>query len=197
MWALLLAYRSAIPVGVAGLLLVRWLRRCGCTAKCLIFVWSLYHVYLLVFPPYDLFIDNNLDILAPDTHLRAALGDYSSLPLEDMLLRRLKVLDNRYLYARLGHRPLLECLWCTYPVDYFIFAVPRILLPYVCEAVVLGVLGWRVVGGPGAEVRAERWRGMMAWTLLGAAVGEIGVKCGWEVVAVRGDCDHVGGISYI
>lgn len=37
----------------------------------------------------------------------------------------------------------------------------------------------------------------MAWTLSGAAVAEIGVKWGWEVVAVQGDCAHVSGILSI
>lgn len=55
----------------------------------------------------------------------------------------------------------------------------------------LGVLGWRVVGGPWAERRTERWRGTVAWTLVGAAAAEMGVKWGWEVVAVQGDCAHV------
>lgn len=214
MWALLLLYRYEIPLAVAGVVLVRWLpalisspraafRPCAGAAKCLLLVCSLYHLHRLVFPPYDLFIHNNLDILAPNTLLRDALRQplhtphSSHSPLQDLLLTRLKVLDNRYLYARLGHRPLLECLWCTHPLDYFLFALPCILLPYLCEALVLGVLGWRVVGGPWAERRAERWRGVMAWTLLGAAVAEIGVKWGWEVVAVQGDCAHVGGISSI
>ncbi|KIR54426.1 hypothetical protein I315_02908 [Cryptococcus gattii Ru294] len=215
MWALSLLYRYEIPLAVAGVVAVRWLPGlissprpalpvrqplppCAGAAKCLLVVSSLYHLYRLVFPPYDLFIHNNLDILAQNTLLRDALrqslrsstGDYS--PVEDLLLTRLKVLDNRYLYARLGHRPMLECLWCTHALDYFLFALPSILWPYVCEALVLGVLGWRVVGGgPGAERRTERWRGVMAWTLFGAAVAEIGVKWAWEVVAVQGDCAHV------
>lgn len=220
MWALSLLYRYEIPLAVAGVVAVRWLPGlissprpalpvrqplppCAGAAKCLLVVSSLYHLYRLVFPPYDLFIHNNLDILAQNTLLRDALrqslrsstGDYS--PVEDLLLTRLKVLDNRYLYARLGHRPMLECLWCTHALDYFLFALPSILWPYVCEALVLGVLGWRVVGGgPGAERRSERWRGVMAWTLFGAAVAEIGVKWAWEVVAVQGDCAHVSAILY-
>lgn len=205
MWAQSLLYRYEIPLAVAGVVLVRWLpalisprpavpareppRPIPRAAKCLLLVTSLYHLYRLVFPPYDLFIHNNLDILAPNTLLRDALGDYS--PLQDLLLTRLKVLDNRYLYARLGHGPMLECLWCTHALDYFLFAVPCILLPYLCEALVLGVLGWRVVGGPWAERRTERWRGTVAWTLVGAAAAEMGVKWGWEVVAVQGDCAHV------
>ncbi|KIR97707.1 hypothetical protein L804_04849 [Cryptococcus deuterogattii 2001/935-1] len=215
MWALLLLlYRYEVPLAVAGLVLVRWLPALISssspkpavpppppvprTAKLLLLLSSLYHLYRLVFPPYDLFIHNNLEILAQNTLLRDALlrqplhsppGDHS--PLLDLLLTRLKVLDNRYLYARLGHRPLLECLWCTHPLDYFLFALPSILLPYLCEALVLGMLGWRAVGGPWAERRTERWRGIMAWTLSGAAVAEIGVKWGWEVVAVQGDCAHV------
>lgn len=205
MWAQSLLYRYEIPLAVAGVVLVRWLpalisprpavpareppRPIPRAAKCLLLVTSLYHLYRLVFPPYDLFIHNNLDILAPNTLLRDALGDYS--PLQDLLLTRLKVLDNRYLYARLGHGPMLECLWCTHALDYFLFALPCILLPYLCEALVLGVLGWRVVGGPWAERRTERWRGTVAWTLVGAAVAEMGVKWGWEVVAVQGDCAHV------
>lgn len=205
MWAQSLLYRYEIPLAVAGVVLVRWLpalisprpavpareppRPIPRAAKCLLLVTSLYHLYRLVFPPYDLFIHNNLDILAPNTLLRDALGDYS--PLQDLLLTRLKVLDNRYLYARLGHGPMLECLWCTHALDYFLFALPCILLPYLCEALVLGVLGWRVVGGPWAERRTERWRGIVAWTLVGAAVAEMGVKWGWEVVAVQGDCAHV------
>lgn len=221
MWALLLLlYRYEVPLAVAGLVLVRWLPALISssspkpavpppppvprTAKLLLLLSSLYHLYRLVFPPYDLFIHNNLEILAQNTLLRDALlrqplhsppGDHS--PLLDLLLTRLKVLDNRYLYARLGHRPLLECLWCTHPLDYFLFALPSILLPYLCEALVLGMLGWRAVGGPWAERRTERWRGVMAWTLSGAAVAEIGVKWGWEVVAVQGDCAHVSSILSI
>lgn len=200
-------YRYEIPLAVAGLVLVRWLpallspRSCPTPpapaplprpAKLLLLFSSLHRLHLLLFPPFHLFTHHNIPILAHNTLLRDALEtDNGPSPLADLLLARLKVLDNRYLYARLGHRPLLECLWCTRPADYFLFALPSVLWPYLCEAVVLGMLSWRAVGGAWAGRRAERWRGVMAWVLLGAAVGEIGVKWGWDVVAVEGDCVHV------
>ncbi|AAW42821.2 hypothetical protein CND05650 [Cryptococcus deneoformans JEC21] len=207
MWALSMLYRYEIPLAVAGLVLVRWLpallspRSCPTPpapaplprpAKLLLLLSSLHRLHLLLFPPFHLFTHHNIPILAHNTLLRDALEtDNGPSPLADLLLARLKVLDNRYLYARLGHRPLLECLWCTRPADYFLFALPSVLWPYLCDAVVLGMLSWRAVGGAWAGRRAERWRGVMAWVLLGAAVGEIGVKWGWDVVAVEGDCVHV------
>ncbi|OXG22342.1 hypothetical protein C361_03001, partial [Cryptococcus neoformans Tu259-1] len=160
-------------------------------AKLLLLVASLHRASLLVSPPLYLFTRDGLNILAPNSRLRDVLSPLHTPPLLDLLLARLAVLDNRYLYARLGHQPLLECLWCTRPPDYFLFALPSILWPYLCQAVVLGMLSCRVVGGACATRRAERWRGVVVWLLLGAAVGEVGVKWGWDVVAVDGDCVHL------
>ena len=207
MWLFSVLSRYEIPLAVAGLLLVRWLPALFSPprspspspsppslprpAKLLLLVASLHRASLLVSPPLYLFTRHGLNILAPNSRLRDVLSPLHTPPLLDLLLARLAVLDNRYLYARLGHQPLLECLWCTRPADYFLFALPSILWPYLCQAVVLGMLSCRVVGGACATRRAERWRGVVVWLLLGAAVGEVGVKWGWDVVAVDGDCVHV------
>jgi hypothetical protein len=164
-----------------------------------------YSIYSLLFPPYNIFTTHSLPILAPNDLLRAkVLGQprttgttspattSETLTLTEHLLSRLANLDTRYLYARFGHQPLLECLWCQNIHDYLLVSIPGIVFPYAIEAVVLGMLGWTVAGGEQAGTRANRWRSTMGWILVTAGTAEVGVKYLWSVRAVEGDCVHVG-----
>ncbi|KAK8846703.1 hypothetical protein IAR55_005790 [Kwoniella newhampshirensis] len=171
-------------------------------------IHSLYFLSHLLRPPYDLFAINNFPILVPNNLLRSALlgpDDSESLstleesvhPLIDLLLSKLRLLDNRYLYARFGHDTLLNCVWCKDDLDYLFYSSPGILIPYVGEAVVLGMMGWRWLTGEAAGPRAERWRSVFGWVLVGGMVGEVGAKWFWEVRAVEGDCLHLATTIHI
>ncbi|OCF30474.1 hypothetical protein I316_07910 [Kwoniella heveanensis BCC8398] len=206
------------------------------TLKLLLAVHTLWLISHLVRPPYDLFVGNRLPILTSNAQLRAALfksvsptlrtktnsdGSLGNLPdihpLLELLLTKLKVLENRYLYARYGHAALQDCVWCQSSLDYLIFSLPCIGGWYLLEAVFIGLLGldrlWNEAGSsssshqvasaqrgrgaiPGsssreASQRAYRWRGLTGWSLFGAALAEVGLKYGWEVRAVEGDCVHL------
>ncbi|WWD22012.1 hypothetical protein CI109_106500 [Kwoniella shandongensis] len=168
-------------------------------------IHTLYLVKQLIRPPYDVFVSHNLPILVPNSILRSALlgpnheteDGLSTLenppihPLLELLLTRLKMLDNRYLYARFGHDTIQNCVWCKDDLDYLIFSLPGIMGPYVVEGVMLGMLGWKWLAGEDSDRRAERWRIVMGWVLLGGVVGEIGSKWFWEIRAVEGDCLHL------
>jgi hypothetical protein len=177
------------------------------TVKLILALHTAWSIYSLLFPPYNIFTTHSLPILAPNDLVRAkVLGQprttgttgttspattSETLTLTEHLLSRLANLDTRYHYARFGHQPLLECLWCQDINDYLLVSIPGIVLPYAVLAVVVGVLGWTVVGGEQAGTRANRWRSAMGWTLVTAGTAEVGVKYLWSVRAVEGDCVHV------
>ncbi|WVR04370.1 hypothetical protein IAU60_001372 [Kwoniella sp. DSM 27419] len=192
------------------------------TTKLLLGIHALWCIAQLVRPPFDLFRTSGLPILASNLQLRrailslfgspsarpstasslitsatesgeAALDPTTVHPIHELLLTKLKVLENRYLYARYGHATMTQCMWCHTPEDHLLFSLPGIGSWYVVEGVVIGVLGWKWIAGRGAEHRAQRWRGVMAWVLAGAGVMEVGVKYLWDVRAVNGDCHHLAG----
>jgi hypothetical protein len=163
--------------------------------KALLALHSLYQIYTLLSPPYDLFTSNHLPILTSNEKLRlTSLRDTSTStlhPLTELLLQRLQSLDNRYHYARFGHQPLLSCVWCTSKLDFLIAAVPGILGVYLIQAGILGIMGWEWVGGMDAARRSERWRSVFGWSLGVLAVGEGMIRYWWDIRAVEGDCLHV------
>ncbi|WVQ76753.1 hypothetical protein IAR50_006427 [Cryptococcus sp. DSM 104548] len=165
------------------------------TAKALLGAHTVYHLKRLVFPPYDLFVHNALPILASNKELRETLipqdiEEEMISPLLELLLTRLKMLDNRMLYARLGHQPLSDCLWCTQSTDYFLFALPAMMLPYIITALCVGAVSATWIGGGGTR-RRDEWRAAVAWALVGGFVGEVGVKWGWDLGVADGDCSHL------
>jgi hypothetical protein len=159
----------------------------------------------LTFPPFDLFVSNRLPILAPNALLRNVLlgptgvADISdptaTRPLEELLLQRLQNADNRFNYARFGHKPLLECVWCQTPVDFLVYSVPLVLAPYVGEAILIGLMGWNAVGGIDAGTRAAQWRATMGTTLGGMAVAELAARYLWDLSPSKGDCLHVSRVK--
>ncbi|KAL7423297.1 hypothetical protein Q5752_002598 [Cryptotrichosporon argae] len=168
---------------------------------------SLYYAYHLVVPPYDVFVTHGLPILAPVDRIRAALLRSSvsasaaatlptalvadSNPLLDLLLSRLGSLDARLIYARVGHAPFASCVWCRSLDDFTVAALPGVVAPYVAQAAVLGALGWRAVGGPGARDRARRWRAKFGSALLVMAATDVGARYFWDLRVVDGDCLHL------
>ncbi|GFZ49077.1 hypothetical protein JCM24511_06827 [Saitozyma sp. JCM 24511] len=180
------------------------------TVKLILALHTAWSIYSLLFPPYNIFSTHSLPILAPNDLVRAkVLGQprttgttspattSETLTLTEHLLSRLANLDTRYLYARFGHQPLLECLWCQNINDYLLVSIPSIVLPYAVRAVILGVLGWTVVGGEQAGTRANRWRSTTGWILVTAGTAEVGAKYLWSVRAVEGDCVHLASVIHI
>ncbi|WVQ97753.1 hypothetical protein IAU59_004867 [Kwoniella sp. CBS 9459] len=213
--------------------------RCSTTLKLLLAAHTLWLVSHLVKPPYNLFTSNQLPILTSNAQLRSALlrnsgspasdhtgiGDLEAVfpnihPLLELLLTKLKVLENRYLYARYGHFALQDCVWCQTSLDYLLFSIPSVVTWYLLEAVFIGALGFDALwkdeavtprlngqtmgmgmgmdkGAPSeASRRALRWRSLAGWSLFGAAMAELGVKYGWEVRAVEGDCVHLASTTH-
>ena len=147
----------------------------------IIILHTLYFLSHLVYSPYDLFA--HLPILTPNLVLQQTLD---TSPLAQLLLQKLQSLDNRYYYARFGHHTLAQCVWCHNIYDYLLFSIPGIIAPYLVTAIAIGISKW--VGEPNATGRANRWRATFGWSLLCLAIGECGIKYGWDVRVVSGDC---------
>ena len=154
--------------------------------RLLLALHSLYWIYHLLFPPYGLFTSHHLPIITPiDVLRRAALG-HSSVSsfqparpgepqsLVELLLAKLSSLDNRFLYARYGHQPMLTCTWCKDSLDYLLASLPGIAQPYLVQAVVIGVLDW--AGGKESSARTNRWRNVIGWLLIVMGVTEVGMR---------------------
>jgi hypothetical protein len=172
--------------------------------KVLLALHTLYCISSLLIPPYDIFTSHSLPILAPNDLLRATvlrqprtvstvhpsrLGEVSSLI--DNLLSRLANLETRYLYARFGHQPLKDCLWCQDINDFLLASLPSIVGQYLVEAALIGALGISWIEGSETPARAARWKGPAGWALVVMAAAEVGAKYLWDIRAVEGDCLHV------
>lgn len=164
--------------------------------KVFLVLHALYHISHLLVPPYDLFFTPHLSVLAPNDQLRARLipsilSGRQADPLLDLLLVRLRELDNRLLYLRYGHTALLECLWCQTSLDYLIVTIPDILSRYVLAAITIYCLGSETLAGPGAKWRARRWTSSAIWTLVIASICDVGSRYLMGLRLWNGDWLHV------
>ncbi|WVW78819.1 hypothetical protein I302_100781 [Kwoniella bestiolae CBS 10118] len=164
-------------------------------------IHTLWILKQLIIPPYDLFVNNNIPISTSNAQIRyTLLGPESPNqqvhPLLELLMTRLKIMDNRLLYSKFGHRSLMDCVWCQTPMDYSIYSLPDILGWYLLEAVLLGMMGWSWIAGQEAGRRAEVWRNSLGWTLVVVAITEVGVKWGWDLRVVEGDALHLASIIH-
>lgn len=164
-------------------------------------IYSLVHLY---YPPYDLFTSARLPILAPNAVVRRAvlatspaspgvtLADSSaSNPVIELLLQRLQNADHRINYARFGHGPLTQCVWCTSSDDFLLYSLPDIISTYAYAAVFLGVISSQAVGGEGAGKRAEKWRNTVGLGIGGFCLADLAARYLWDLRPVQGDCLHV------
>jgi hypothetical protein len=174
------------------------------SVKLLLSLHSVYWLSQLLYPPYDIFASNRLPITVSNSVLRRVLlgtrSEESSVypitgddrhPLQELLLQKLQNFDTRLDYARYGHSAIQDCLWCIASTDYLLAATPGTVAKYILEAVFIGCLSWKSIGGWHATRRSERWRGTFGWTLAALAVAEVGVKYFWQLQTVKGDCLHV------
>ena len=172
------------------------------TLKALLVIHSLYQAYRVLLPPYDVFTSNHIPLLVPQDVLRSVvLGSVASStdlevstdahPLVELLLQKLSRIEGRYLYSRYGHDTLLNCVWCSDSLDYLLYCLPRILGPYVLQAVLVGLMSLTLVGGVDAGRRALAWRAWVGWALVLGAVGEGTANYTWTIRAVQGQCTHV------
>ena len=173
------------------------------TIKALLILHTSYHIFQLLYPPYDIFITHSIPIITSPSSLRSSVlarAHASTLhpsrtdethPLLELLLTRLANLDTRLLYFRFGHGSLLTCVWCQDINDFLLASLPGILGPYVGEAMIIGVMGWNWVGGGDAELRAASWRAGFGWALGWMAVVDVGSRYLWDLRVVDGDCVHV------
>ncbi|ORX33478.1 hypothetical protein BD324DRAFT_639519 [Kockovaella imperatae] len=172
------------------------------TFKVIVGLHSLYQVYRLFLPPFDLFKAHHIPLLAPQDIVRSRLlgrrardSDLSTLadthPLLELLLQKLAKLDGRYQYSRFGHDTILRCVWCTDSMDYLLFSLPSTMSPFILNAVLIGVLGIESIAGKGAARRAKTWRSFSGWSLVLAAAAEVATRYFWTVRAVQGECPHL------
>ncbi|WWC87248.1 uncharacterized protein L201_002136 [Kwoniella dendrophila CBS 6074] len=170
--------------------------------KLILGIHTLWILKQLVVPPINLFSTYNLPISVSNAQIRYTLlgpenDQIKNLhPMAELLLTRLKIMDSRLLYLRLGHKPLMECMWCQTELDYLIYSLPDILSKYIMEAIFLGLLGWTWIAGQQASQRANNFRSPFGWTLAAAASLECGAKWIWDLRVVEGDATHLASIIH-
>lgn len=154
-----------------------------------------YTAHTLLYPPYDAFASRPLltptDALRPLVLSEHGLDGWTSDPLVDLLLARLATVDGRIAYSRWGHAVFFNCAWCRAKEDYALAAIPRVLGPYVAQALVLGMMGWTAVGGAGARARAKRWRTSMGVAVAALAIAEFGTRWWFDLRVVQHHLVHV------
>ncbi|WWC67609.1 uncharacterized protein I206_101519 [Kwoniella pini CBS 10737] len=162
--------------------------------KLILGIHTIWMLKQLILPPFNLF--SNVPISISNSQLRYNIigpeqPNLTLHPMIELLLTRLKIMENRILYLKFGHNPLIECVWCQFPSDYLIYSLPQILSWYILEAFFIGSLGMSWISGISASNRAERWRSIFGWMLVGGAILEGGVKWIWDLRAVEGDALHL------
>ncbi|EIW68604.1 hypothetical protein TREMEDRAFT_18302, partial [Tremella mesenterica DSM 1558] len=162
---------------------------------------TIYQITHLFFLPYDIFTTHYLPITVPNSILERAFGLRTSLDSTSLitgenyrsaghvLLDRMRDMDFRTLYTRFGHE-IMSCEWCLHSDDYILYGLPRVMAPYVGELVVVALLGLGVITGKDAGERGKRWRKSFGWVLGIGSVMELGVRWGWEIRIIDGDCLH-------
>ncbi|CAK9779760.1 hypothetical protein CC85DRAFT_261668 [Cutaneotrichosporon oleaginosum] len=164
----------------------------------LLLLHAAYAALVLLSPPYDAFA--SLDLLTPSDILRPLVlrdlgqptdGWTQVDPLVELFLARLGTVDGRIAYSRWGHAVFFHCAWCRQRGDFALAAAPRVLGPYVLQALVLGVVGWDAVGGAGSRMRANKWRNTLGWVVAAAAAAEFGARWYVEMRVVHGHLTHL------
>ncbi|GBE89129.1 hypothetical protein SCP_1501340 [Sparassis crispa] len=134
---------------------------------------SVYIIYFtLIFRPPNIFQRLQIPLTAPPDIVRSVLLGHSGLPANatlpkplETLLTRISSFDMRTLYVRFGQAVVQDCEHCKTFDEYALFALPRALLEYIRETVILGLL--TITGSD-----RERWRTYTVGALLGAAIIE-------------------------
>ena len=142
------------------------------TGSILILLHTAYHL-LNLSPPFDIF--SNRPISTSNALIRLP-----RTPLNDVIVDKLKLFDNRIAYIRYGHKAF-RCLWCS-PSDHALVAIPGILGTWVTETIWVGLM---------SDHRTRPWRSTLAWSCVSGCVAEMAVKWGWELRVTEGDCLHV------
>lgn len=164
-----------------------------------------YTAYALYYPPYNVFTEHGLVVKVPqDKLVSVLLRDHGLRPSETidqahpmiaLLISRLSSMEGRYLYTRWGHTVFMSGIWCRDREDFAIAAIPHILGPYVAEALLIGAMGWTIIGGPGASERALRYRGFAGWAIGAMVVFDFGARWSTDIRAgPDGDCLQVSWI---
>ncbi|EKM76498.1 hypothetical protein AGABI1DRAFT_78621 [Agaricus bisporus var. burnettii JB137-S8] len=100
--------------------------------------------YILVSKPENMFETFKLPVNTAEDVLRALLIQNSETGSVDsrleLLLKRLGSFDMRLLYVRFGHNAIAQCEWCSSFEDFALYSLPAVLLGYLREAGVIGML---------------------------------------------------------
>ncbi|KAF9653727.1 hypothetical protein BDM02DRAFT_3177582 [Thelephora ganbajun] len=114
----------------------------------IIAVHTLYMIYILSFKtPSNLFTRLHLPLSMPSQKIRAILLSRTGMREEDTLpehieelLVKLNTFDLRTYFVRFGQNTIQECEWCTNFTEYATYTLSAIVLSYIKEAALLGVV---------------------------------------------------------
>ncbi|KAL7750750.1 hypothetical protein RI367_003707 [Sorochytrium milnesiophthora] len=98
--------------------------------------------------------DDDAD-LDKDAEVWMPRNEYDRL---SFLYEKLRIADNRDVYALYSDAPLKYCDYCTTRSDYFYYALPGLLVPYAVMLVVVGTVT--------ATLRKSHWRSTAIWAVL-------------------------------
>lgn len=135
---------------------------------------TLYILYILSFKtPPNLFTRLHLPLSTPSQKIRDTLlartrtsGD-STLPEHiEELLTRLNTFDVRTYLVRFGQNTVQECEWCVTFTEYAVYTLATIVLSYIKEAALLGLVTIR-------GTNRETWRSTTLGVLMLACIADV------------------------
>ncbi|KAI0088903.1 hypothetical protein BDY19DRAFT_855738, partial [Irpex rosettiformis] len=112
---------------------------------------TLYIIYVITLQaPPNLFRTLNLPLNAHPDKIRSTILQKAGLPSNatlpkhmENLLTRLSSFDGRSVYVRFGQSVIQDCDYCRRMEQYAMYAIPRPLLQYIREAIVIGLVTTR------------------------------------------------------
>ncbi|KAJ6532774.1 hypothetical protein DFH09DRAFT_993732 [Mycena vulgaris] len=127
---------------------------------------SLYFLYqIIVLPPVNIFTRLKIPLNTPPDAIRSVLiqqSDTGDLPTPlETLLKHLGSFDMKTYYVRFGHSVVSTCDYCLSFNDFGMFALPRVLISYICATAAIGLV---TISSSGHE----RYRTLAVATVAGA-----------------------------
>jgi hypothetical protein len=137
------------------------------------------------FAPENIFLATQSHIRTETSVLFARLRHLRSLSEEDQVLRSKFEVNgrNKLYYLAYGPETLLNCAWCVTANgndnnNYFIYTLPKIIMPHILQLAVLGLATSSLVGTEGSRFRTHA-------TMLGLAtlIGETWYMGTYDITA--------------
>ncbi|KAJ7098229.1 hypothetical protein C8R44DRAFT_859610 [Mycena epipterygia] len=132
---------------------------------------SLYFLYqIIVLPPINIFTRLKIPLNTPTDSIRSLLiqqSDTGDLPKPlETLLKHLGSFDVKTYYVRFGHTVVSTCDYCLSFEEFGMFALPRVLISYICASAVIGLV---TINNSGRE----RYRTLAVAAVAGAFCLEV------------------------